>query len=32
MLETLKISFLAHKCVFYRSENNAKEGPQGTEF
>ena len=32
MLTTLKVSFLAYKCVFYRPENNAEEGPQRTEF
>ena len=26
------MSSLAYKCVFYRPENNAKGGPQGTEF
>ena len=32
MLATMKASFLAYKCVFYRPENNAKGGPQGSEF
>ena len=32
MLATLKVSSLTYKCVFYRPENNAKGGPQRTEF
>ena len=32
MLTSLKVSSLACKCVFYRSEHNAKEGPHGIEF
>ena len=32
MLATLKVSSLAYKYVLYRPENNAKGGPQGTEF
>ena len=32
MLATLKVSSLAYKYAFYRPENNAKGGPQGTEF
>ena len=32
MLTTLKVSSLACKCIFYRPEQNAKEGPHGTEF
>ena len=32
MLATLKVSSLAYKYTFYRPENNAKGGPQGTEF
>ena len=26
------MSSLAYKCVFYRTENNGKGEPQGTEF
>ena len=32
MLTGLKASPLTCKCVFYGPENNAKGGPQGTEF
>ena len=32
MLKTLKVSSLAHKCVFYRQETNAKGVLQGTGF
>ena len=32
MLKDLKVSSLACKRVFYRSEHNAKGGPYGTEL
>ena len=32
MFATLKVSSLAYKNVFYRPENNAKGGYQGTKL
>ena len=32
MLTGLKVSSLTCKCVFYRTEHNAKWGSHGTEF
>ena len=32
MLTSLKVSFLACKCEFYKPEDNAKGGPHGTEI
>ena len=32
MLTGLKVSSLAYKCVFYKSEHNAKEERHGIEF
>ena len=32
MLTAVKVPFVACKCVFYRSEHNAKGGPHGTEY
>ena len=32
VLTDLKVSYLACKCVFYKSELNVKEEPHGTEY